>query len=645
MLQTSDRANRSLSQDATTPEMRLPVVSLIDVINFIRRRLRIILLTCLMAWVTALLYLIVAPRTFTAGAALVIESKASVGDPASVSTIVETQIGVIKSNSLARAVIQTLGLLEDPEFVGRAGRDGVIGTALRSIGSLLGWSKLGAEPSLMQRAVESFERKLSAKRVGLTYIVGITFDSADPKRAAEILNTLAETFIAQQMDAKYKSTLRDDTWIKTRLSELSGQASAAQKALEDYHKNGTIDPSKTVDQLMEAADTYTIAYDNFRHMLRRMEAVREQSTPASEVRVLSEATPPLTASSPRRSLVLGISTIAGVLLGIAIGLLRDASNQGIRTGGWLCKELRLACIAVVPTVGPDDTWKRMTTLVSRLAEMLPIKPGSLPFPILSARNGPASTRKPSADSAPISKRALSAPASTERPRSRDIVRTQSPIWTIIDAPQSAFTESFLEIKLAIDTMSRNGNRNQVIGITSTRPNEGKSTIAAALALLMAHAGTRVILLDCNLRNPSLSATLAPGSASGMLDVMTGAVSLSAATWTEPGSQLAFLPAGDSSRPIYASDVLASQSLDKLFKALRESYEYVIVDLPTAGPFADVRAAAHLVDSFILVAEAGRTNIAVLERTLKVCSDMHELMLGVTLNKADMTSLTGFELGS
>src|ERR1700744_628539 len=137
MLQTSDRANRSISQDTTTPEMRLPVVSLIDVINFIRRHLRIVLLICLMAWVSALLYLIAAQRTFTAEAALVIESKAPGGDAASVSTIVETQIGIIKSDSVARAVIQTLGLLEDPEFVGR---DGVIRIVFRSIGSLLGWN-------------------------------------------------------------------------------------------------------------------------------------------------------------------------------------------------------------------------------------------------------------------------------------------------------------------------------------------------------------------------------------------------------------------------------------------------------------------------------------------------------------------------
>jgi capsular exopolysaccharide synthesis family protein len=191
-------------------------------------------------------------------------------------------------------------------------------------------------------------------------------------------------------------------------------------------------------------------------------------------------------------------------------------------------------------------------------------------------------------------------------------------------------------------MNRSGKRNQVVGITSTRPNEGKSTVAAALALLLAHAGTRVILVDCNLRNRSLSAELAPTAAFGILDVMTGVVSVSETTWTDSVSELAFLPVGNNSRSVYASAVLTSEKLRKLFQTLREVYEYVIVDLPAVAPFADVRAAAHLLDSFILVVEAGRTNIGVVEHALKLCSDMDEIMLGVTLNKADMKSLKGQE---
>src|SRR5882762_1470388 len=116
MLQTPGRTNSAISQD-TSPEFRLPIVSLADVADFIRRRLSIISLTCLVTWGGAFLYLIAATPKFTAEAELIIESKAPVAhDAASVSTIVESQIGIIRSESIARAVIRKLDLTNDPEF-------------------------------------------------------------------------------------------------------------------------------------------------------------------------------------------------------------------------------------------------------------------------------------------------------------------------------------------------------------------------------------------------------------------------------------------------------------------------------------------------------------------------------------------------
>jgi capsular exopolysaccharide synthesis family protein len=643
MLQTPDRTNSSISQD-TSPEFRLPVVSLADVADFIRRRLSVISLMCFVTCGIAFLYLIAATPKFTAEADLVIESKAPLGDAASVSTIVESQIGIIRSESIARAVIRKLDLARDPEFIGQIGIRG-------SIARLLGWRKPETEATAIRYALESFQRKLSVKRIGLTYIVGVSFESADPERAALILNTVAETYITYQMDAKYNSTLRDETWIKNRLNELESHASAAQKALEDYYKNrkdiassaDTVDAGAARSQstaqmqgelreLVAAAESSTTASDNFRHVLRHMEAAQQQSLPVFEARLVTEALPPLRASSPKGAIVLGISTVAGMLLGIAIGMLRDLSDRGIHTSGQVLRELQIACIAVVPRVKPNSVWIKLKTVFSGPAEKMPMKLASLESPVTSMRNGPGAIAMPSPDGERISKRSFT---STDRPRSRSIVRTESPIWTIADAPQSRFTESFLEIKLAIDTMNRSGKRNQVIGITSTQPNEGKSTVAAALALLMAHAGARVVLVDCNLRNRSLSAALAPTAAFGILDVMTGTVSVSETTWTDSISELAFLPVGNNFRSIYASAVLTSEKLKKLFQTLREAYTYVIVDLPALVPFADVRAAAHLLDSFILVVESGRTNIGVIERALKVCSDMDEIMLGATLNKADM----------
>ncbi|KRQ97124.1 hypothetical protein CQ10_29435 [Bradyrhizobium valentinum] len=635
------------------------MVSLSDVVDFIRRRLAIISLTCLVTLAIAFLYLINAAPTFTASAKLVIDSKAAPADAASVSTIVESQIEIITSESIANAVIEKLGLAEDPEFARRDG--GGLRGKIRSTLQLLGWRRPATEASATRHALESFERKLSAKRVGLTYIVNITFDSTDPVRAAQILNTVAEIYIAAQMDAKFKSSLRSEKWIIDRINKLSSQASDAQKALANYRKRTNIadsaqpvDPGTSPSQLTTkmqgelrelevAVESTARTYDNFLRLVRYMEA-QQQSSPALEAHLLAEAAPPLRASSPKVGNVLGISTVGGVLLGIAIGILRDLSDRGIATSGQVWRELQTVCIAVVPRVESGGLWRKLTTIFSGPAETNPMKSVSLKRPVASIRNGSVSIAMPSTtDGDRLSKRALSSSTSTDRPRPRNIVRAESPIWTITDAPQSRFTESFLELKLAIDTMNRSGKRNQVIGITSTQPNEGKSTVAGALALLMAHAGARVILVDCNLRNQSLSAELAPAAAFGILDIMTGAVSVSETTWTDPVSQLAFLPVGNNSRPIHACDLLTLEKLDRLFQTLREDYEYIIIDLPAVAPFADVRAAAHLLDSFILVVEWGRTDISIVQRALKVCTDMDELMLGVTLNKADVSLLKEYEL--
>src|SRR6202011_534873 len=149
---------------------------------------------------------------------------------------------------------------------------------------------------------------------------------------------------------------------------------------------------------------------------------------------ISSALPPLKASSPKRTIVLGLSTIAGVLLGIAFGVLRDLSNRGIRAGAQVWNDLEVACIAIVPMVPmvkSNGVRRRLKTFFTGRAQRLPTNwSGKRP-----ARNGLAS-QTPEGERS--SKRALSNPTSTD-PRSQNIVRMESPIWTITDAPQSSFT--------------------------------------------------------------------------------------------------------------------------------------------------------------------------------------------------------------
>ena len=347
MLQTF-RTDSSANQDTVPPDSRSPIEPLLDGFAFIRRHLSIMLLTCVATVSAALLYLAVAVPTYTATAKLVVDAKATPGDTASASTMVEGQIAVIKSEGLARTVIRKLGLAEDPEFA-RGGLRSTIKSALRLVGLI----KPDTESSVMRRALESFDRKLSAKRVGTTYIVEIAFNSVDPERAAQILNTVAEMHIAAQMDAKIKSSLRSERWVRDQIKELSGQASAAQNALASYRKNKSnsadsaehADPGTRPSQLaakaqgdlseLEAtAESTAKAYDNFLRVLRYMEA-QQQSSPTLQVYLLIEAAPPMDASSPKGAIVLGISIVGGILLGVAIGMLRDLSDRGFlrRTSG------------------------------------------------------------------------------------------------------------------------------------------------------------------------------------------------------------------------------------------------------------------------------------------------------------------------
>jgi succinoglycan biosynthesis transport protein ExoP len=146
---------------------------------------------------------------------------------------------------------------------------------------------------------------------------------------------------------------------------------------------------------------------------------------------------------------------------------------------------------------------------------------------------------------------------------------------------------------------------------------------------------RTILIDCDLRNPSLSRALAPSAKSGLLEVIAGKASLEEVIWSEPSISMAFLPVVMKFRLAHSNEILGSAPMKKLFEQLRASYDYVVVDLPPLAPIVDVHAATHLVDSFVFVIEWGRTKIDIVEHALGHAQGVCDNLLGVVLNKVDM----------
>ena len=83
-------------------------------------------------------------------------------------------------------------------------------------------------------------------------------------------------------------------------------------------------------------------------------------------------------------------------------------------------------------------------------------------------------------------------------------------------------------------------------------------------------------------------------------------------------------------------------MKKFFEKLRHTYDYVIVDLPPLAPLVDVRGTTHLVDSYLLVVDWGRTYTAIVQHALSRAPGVYEKILGVALNKVDMKALSLYE---
>ena len=134
---------------------------------------------------------------------------------------------------------------------------------------------------------------------------------------------------------------------------------------------------------------------------------------------------------------------------------------------------------------------------------------------------------------------------------------------------------------------------------------------------MAQTGARTLLIDCDLRNPSLSRLLAPNAKIGVLEVIRGQSTLEKAIWIDAATNLRFLPGKATGRVAHSSEILASAAMRKFFDALRQNYDYVIADFAPLRPIVDVRAATNLVDSYLYVVEWGHTRIDLCERSAAI----------------------------
>ena len=324
-------------------------------------------------------------------------------------------------------------------------------------------------------------------------------------------------------------------------------------------------------ELEASAHAYQDLYATY---INRYNASLQQAlSPIAEASVISPATSLIQRDSKKTIQLAALFPIMGITLGLGVALLREMlAGRVFLTSKSVQSRLRIACIGLLPKVhqGKRTRW---------------------PAKKAQSRGNP-----------------------------RTLVRGDREIsWTVVERPFSQFSEGVRSIKFAIDLENRSRS-GRVVGVTSAIANEGKSTVALAVAQMIANNGASVVLVDCDLRNPSLTRSIAPNATSGIVELAFGMASLEQVVWKDQSTQMAFLPAIPnigSSRPALRA---VQPGIEAGLRRIRErSINSSLLTFRRLRPVIDVCATIELVDAFVLVIEWGRTTVDIVKALALCCA--------------------------
>jgi polysaccharide biosynthesis transport protein len=339
--------------------------------------------------------------------------------------------------------------------------------------------------------------------------------------------------------------------------------------------------------------------DLYQSMLQRVkQASIVAALKASDVRVVSPATPSESTYRPSLPLNLALGTLIGLVFACCYTLLRERNDASLRAPGQSVKHLNVPELAVIPSARIGNSERIPLTLRNLNGAAA-----------LESNNGVLSTSSAAVD--------------------KEMVQWCQDETMMADAYRSAITSILL---------SRvNGVSPRVILVTSPRPKAGKTTTVANLGISLAEIGRRVLLIDGDLRRPRLGKLFglqfATGLSDALLDEGRGTTTLDSVIRPSTVPGLYVLPGG--SEPANISRLLHSTHLDSLIEMARAEYDFVLIDSPPMMGMADARLLSRNADGVILISRAGETSPEQLGEARERLADDGTPVIGTILNGCDL----------
>ena len=597
----------------------------------------------------------------------------------------QTQYRLLQSRMLARKVVTRLGLLRDPEFARPLSAAAVEEAEQAPAG----------ESPAMEEAIDAFQARLRVEPLKNSQLVALRFESDRPERAAQAANGLARAYIEQILEFRSRTSAQAGEWLdaetRTQAQKIESGEMELQKLVEKEGL-GNIDERRTLlDQKLKdlggalnAAKTRRLEKEA---LYRQMQSTSNpEELPGVIASPVVQALRAEQAALERQNTQLlskgfleeypevvkvrqQIEGTSQKIASEARRIVRAAENDYQAAAA----QERSASVALETTTREAvelsrrglryDALKRDLEASKRMSENILARQKQTD----ASRNLPASNVH-IVDPAPV-------PRSPIRPRPRrdialavavglgcaivaaflrdyldssvsvpsDVRRLGLPLLGVIadggrrgvpllnGARKEMFGESYRVLRTALDPPGEPGS-GQLLLVTSTLPGEGKSLTSVNLALTLASAEERVLLIDADLRRPALSRLLKTPHAPGLSDVVLRHVPLEAAIHRVPGSRLNVIPAGSAVKSS-PTDLLAKGAFRALLANVRGRYDRIIIDTAPAGAVADALTLAPMTDGVLVVAHSGRVSANALMQVLERLVHARAHVLGLVLNRA------------
>jgi polysaccharide biosynthesis transport protein len=336
--------------------------------------------------------------------------------------------------------------------------------------------------------------------------------------------------------------------------------------------------------LKREAEANKVLYDSLETKLK--EAQISTGLKSSNIRIVDPAMVPSTPARPAKARNITLGFLVGLVGGIGLALLREYLDNTVKTPDDVETLARLPSLAVVPAFGVE------VASVKRLG--------------------------------------LFKTVSTNGHEKRIELVAQH-------LPKSQMSEAFRALRTAL-LLSRPDHPPQVILVSSALPREGKTTVAANLAVTLAQLGDKTVLVDADLRKPGLVRllNLGPEKYAGLSSYLAGVSSLDLVSVQHPMiSNLTAIPAGP--LPPNPADLLSSHKLTEALAELRTKFKFVVIDSPPIMAATDAVILSVQADGVLLVVRSGATPKEAFTRTRDLLVSVKCHFLGVVLNAVDSKS--------